>query len=834
MDRDGGTRIALAVFAAQLRDRPLRLVVAIVAIALGIALTAGVYLLNESALAEFGRATRELAGTADLAVRGGRGGFPEELYAELARRPEVRVASPVVEREVSLAAGGTLPVRGIDPFVAGALQPALYASLARHLLTLLEPDAIALSARAAAELRVGRGGVLAVRVAEDVRRLRVVVVLPEGVYAGRLGIMDIGSAQWTLGALGRLDRIDLALAPGVDAGRFRATLPLPAGVDAVTPAMEEGRATSLTRAYRVNLDMLALVALLTGAFLVFASQALALLRRRQQLALLRALGVRRFEVRLAVLAEAALVGAAGGALGTALGWLVARGVLATLGADLGAGLFDSAAVPVVASPLLLAAFVGLGVLVAVAGAWLPAARAAAAPPARALRAGDAGSPGEADASPWLAVALLAAGSGCAFGPPVRGLPLFGYASIALLLLGAVLLVPAFAGRALAWLPPPRRPLPALVLAKLREGIAQSAVSLAAIVVSFSLMVAMAIMVHSFRDSFDRWLGEVLPADLYLRIGPASDTSYLTAGDAALLATLPGVARAELRRSLTVSLAPERPPVTLIARPLAGAAAGLPLVERASNPDPALPFAYVSEGMRDLYGAVPGAVLELPIGGVARRFVVAGVWRDYARSNGTVVIERSTFEALAGEQRYSEGGVWLLPRATVAAVADRIRTALRIGPALQLVAAGDLKRRSLAAFDRAFAITYALEAVAVGIGLLGVGFAFAMQALARRAEFGMLRHVGLRRRDVVAMLSGEGALLGAVGAGYGLLVGAVLSLVLVYTVNRQSFHWSLDYVVPLGQLGLIALVLVASSALTACLAGRLATGDSAVRAVREDW
>ena len=834
MAGDGGTRVAVAVFAAQLRDRPLRLAVAVVAIAVGIALTAGVYLLNESALAEFGRATRELAGTADLAVRGGRGGFAETLYAELARRPEVRVASPVVERDVSLAGGGTLLVRGIDPFVAGALQPALYASLASHLLTLFEPDAIALSARAAEELGVSRGGGLAVRVGDDVRALRVVLVLPEVAYAGRLGIMDIGSAQWTLGALGRLDRVDLALAPGIDAERFRATLVLPAGVDAVTPSMQEGRATNLTRAYRVNLDMLALVALLTGAFVVFASQALAVMRRRQQLALLRALGVRRFELRLAVLVEAALIGAAGGALGTGLGWLVARVVLATLGADLGAGLFDSAAVPVVATPLLLAAFVGLGVLVAVAGAWLPASRAAGAPPARALRAGDAESPGEAGASPTLAVGLLAAGGACAFGPPLRGLPLFGYAAIALLLLGAVLLVPAFVGRALAGLPTPRRPLPGLVVAKLREGIAQSAVSLAAIVVSFSLMVAMAIMVHSFRDSFDRWLGEVLPADIYLRIGPASDTTYLTAGDAAGLATLPGIARAELRRSLGVSLAPERPPVMLIARPLAGAAAGLPLVERAQHPDPALPPAYVSEAMRDLYGAVPGGVLELPIGGVQRRFVVAGVWRDYARSNGTVVIERSTFEALAGEQRYTEGGVWLAPHATLAGVAERIRALLPYGPALQLIEAGELKRRSLAAFDRAFAITYALEAVAVGIGLLGVGFAFAIQGLARRAEFGMLRHVGLRRRDVVAMLAGEGALLGAVGALYGLLVGVVLSLVLVYAVNRQSFHWSLDYVVPLGQLTLIALVLVASSALTARVAGRLATGDSAVRAVREDW
>jgi putative ABC transport system permease protein len=377
-------------------------------------------------------------------------------------------------------------------------------------------------------------------------------------------------------------------------------------------------------------------------------------------------------------------------------------------------------------------------------------------------------------------------------------------------------------------------VPRLALAQLNGTVAQSAVSLAAIVVSFSLMVAMAIMVHSFRDSFERWLGEVLPADLYLRVAPGSDTAYLTPAEAAALGAVPGVARLELRRTTQLSLAPDQPPVTLIARPLGGATAPLPLVARAARLDPALPNVYASEAMRDLYGYAPGQVVELPIAGRPQRFFVAGIWRDYARSTGALAIERATFEALSGESRYTEGSVWLAPRADGAAVAARIRALLATGDALQLIEAGALKSRSLAAFDRAFAITYALEAIAVAIGLLGVGLAFAMQALARRAEFGMLRHLGLTRREVLAMLSGEGALLGALGAAYGLLVGVALSVVLVFVVNRQSFHWSLEYVVPAGQLAAVAVALVAAAALTARLTGRVATGDAVVRAVREDW
>ena len=334
----GSARVAFAVLAAQLRDRPLRLAVTIGAIALGIALTAGVYIVNASALGEFARAARTLTGTADLIVDGGRTGIDEQLYPALARRPDVAVASPVLETELALAGGGTLTVLGVDPLIAARVQPALYAELGGQFLALLEPDAIALTPAAAAALGLARGGTLRVRVGSEERTLRVVTVLASASTARRLGIMDIASAQWTLGRLGRLTRIELRLAADARAERVAASLALPPGVVAVTPAVVEGRGASLTRAYRVNLNMLALVALLTGAFLVFATQALSTLRRRAQFALLRALGVTRAEVGAAVLLEGALVGAAGGLAGTVLGWLVAVVVLARLGGDLGAGL----------------------------------------------------------------------------------------------------------------------------------------------------------------------------------------------------------------------------------------------------------------------------------------------------------------------------------------------------------------------------------------------------------------------------------------------------------------------------------------------------------------
>ena len=134
----------------------------------------------------------------------------------------------------------------------------------------------------------------------------------------------------------------------------------------------------------------------------------------------------------------------------------------------------------------------------------------------------------------------------------------------------------------------------------------------------------------------------------------------------------------------------------------------------------------------------------------------------------------------------------------------------------------------------FAVTYALEAVAVAIGVAGVGFAIGSTATARRAEFGMLRHLGLRRRDVIALLTEEGIVLTTLGVLYGWALGLILSIVLIDVVNRQSFHWSIDLSVPLGGLLALGAALVAAAAATALIAGRGAVAADAIQVVREDW
>ena len=837
MSGSGSFRLWRLLLLAQLREQPTRFLVTVLALALGVALGASVYLVNTSALNEFGLATKRMVGEADIVIRGPHEGFAEQVFVDVARNPSVSASSPVLELEVALAGrNDTLKVLGLDPFQAAALQPALIGDIGDRVFQLFAPDSIYLSSTAAQALNLRRGDQLRVTVGSSAKALRVLGILPEDAYPQPLGLMDIASAQWTFNALGRLNRIDVRLTPGTDVDVFRRDLEkvLPPGVLAIAPQVERDRAVSVTRAYRVNLNMLALVALFTGAFLVFSTQSLSVLRRRRSLALLRALGATQGQLRRALLGEGLALGFVGSLMGVILGVLIAAAILKFLTADLGNGQLRTVGASLRAAPLQLLAFFAIGIAVAGVGAWVPARNAARQPPARALKGGDGDYHIVAKLSWRTGVCLLLLGAALAWLPPIGGLPVFGYAAIAALLLGAVLLVPAITLKGLGLAPRTRRVVLDTAVAQLRENVGLSALSLASIIVSFSLMVAMAIMIHSFRVSFDHWLGKLLPADLQLREPFGNDTAFWSSANQTQLAAIPGIARIEFRRTRQLLLDPKRAPVTLIARGASEGqtAAEIPLTQRAEThaPNPA----WISESLQDLYGYKVGDAIALPLAGRTQPFTVAGVWRDYARLSGSIVISRQAYQADTGDTGANEGSIWLEPGAEAAQVEKQLRSRLSNGDAVEITTTAALHEKSLQIFDRAFAITYALEVIAVIIGLTGVSFAASSTALARRAEFGMLRHIGMLRRQIVGMLADEGILTSIFGVIYGLALGLALSLVLVYVINRQSFNWSIDLNVPAWQLALLSLGLIGAAAVTAVVSGRAALSQDAVRAVREDW
>ncbi len=880
---------------AEWRHHPWQTGAALVAIALGVALAWSVHLVNASALQEFASAVRSTGGEPDLRlVARDAGGFADAVYARVAAHPGVRLASPVVEGSVSMvaatasmAAGGAsagaasnaprpvaVRVVGVDALVAPLLAPALTLNVspatnpATNAATnetanaatdtgtdtryaVLDPHAVFLNAEAAERLGVRAGGALRVPGRDDLGPLRVAGHVATGGPA--LVALDIAGAQALLQRIGRLDRLDLRLAPGASPEAVVRDLALPDTVRVA--AADEGvqRISNVSRAYRVNLTVLALVALFTGAFLVYSVLALSLARRQRQFALLGVLGLAARERQRLAVAESALLGIAGSLVGLALGTAFAALALDRLGGDLGGGYFAGVAPTLRIEPLAAAWHLALGVVAAVVGGWLPARAAARLAPAQALKG--LGSATRPTRKPLVvAVAGLAAGVALALLPPVAGLPLFAYAAVACLLVGGIAAVPWCVGALLAAWPDPRGPLTLLAVECARHDRGSATIAIAGVVASLALSVALTVMVTSFRDAVIDWLDVVLPADLYVRSGAPSGPGAaraLPAGLADAVAALPGVRRVGAQRVLGLALDPTRPDVALIARPLDDPARDLPLAGTlvpapagaASAPAGVTPV-YVSEAMVDLYGARAGTMLALPLPGGGHASVhVRGVWRDYARQFGAIAIDRRDWQRLAHDDTVNDLAIWLQPGADAESVERAIRAAARgeggegsgggEQDALAFASPREIRALSLRIFDRSFAVTWWLQAVAIAIGLVGIAASYSAQALARQREFGLLAHLGYSRRQVLAIVAGEGAAWSTAGAVLGVLLGLAVSVVLVHVVNPQSFHWTMPLTVPWPRVvGLAAAVVLAATA-TATLAARRVVRQEAVLAVKDD-
>ncbi|MDB5763135.1 MAG: transporter permease [Herminiimonas sp.] len=835
-------RLTRWLLAGEWAAHPVRAVVAIGAIALGVALGFAIHLINAAAFNEFSAAVKSLSGQSDLQVRGPQAVYDEALYPPLAQHEGVALANPVLELDAVVPGRkNALKILGLDVFRAAAIAPDMIGIPSENKpFDNLMDDSIFLSPAAMEWLEVKQGDSMQLRSGTQTVTLRVAGGLVRARAGQRIAVMDIAAAQWRFNRIGQLSRIELKLTEGVDRDAFRAALAQEMNGRLLVTETEdqEARTAGMSRAYRVNLNVLALVALFTGAFLVFSTQALSVIRRRQQFALLRVVGLTRRQLLGQILLEGAALGVIGSLAGLALGYAFAAAALYFFGGDLGGGYFPGVKPAVQFRPLAAAVFFLLGSGIALLGSAGPAWEAARAKPAPALKSGSEDIALSKLATPWPAFVCLALGGMLTQLPPVSDLPVFGYLAVALLLIGGIALMPRFA--ALIFSAMSRHAsgaMPTLTLARLANAPNQASIALGGVLSSFSLMVAMAIMVSSFRVSVDDWLMRLLSADLYVRSAVSGDTGGLKPDEQKMIAAAPGIARADFLRALPLTLDPGRPVVALLARRIDAADPGktLPVTGRLITgpfPDGALPV-WVSEAMVDLYGYAVGKRVTLPVAGRPYDFIVAGVWRDYARQSGSIQMRLSDYQALSGDRDVNDAAVWLQAGVTAAQATAALKR-LPFGAALEFAEPGEIRAISLKIFDRSFAVTYLLEAVAIVIGLFGIAATFSAQTLARAKEFGMLRHIGVTRRQILGMLAAEGGLLTAIGIAVGFALGWSISLILVFIVNPQSFHWTMQLHMPWGMLIAVAIVLLASAALTALAAGRYAVSGDAVRAVREDW
>ena len=837
------------------------------AVVLGVALAFAVHLINQSALGEFSAAVRSVNGQPDFELREAHrsfgGGFDEAIYARVAAHPGVLVASPVLEIETyALGADGrrtALRVIGLDALVAASISPQLMpqlvprpaaAAIAADRLALLDPGAVFLNP--AATLKLGSSGLF--RFGSGAGTVELDVKGSVAAPGPPLAVLDIAGAQAAFGMLGRISRIDVRLAPGARPEAVLRELALPSSLRAAAPDEAALRVSNLSRAYRVNLTVLSLVALFTGAFLVYSILSLSVAQRTPQLALLGVLGLGARERLRLVLAESAVLGAAGSVVGIALGFGLAALALRLLAGDLGGGYFPGVTPQLHAAGAAAPVYALLGLAAALAGGWFPARAAERIAPAQALK-GLVVARAVHSSARWAAGAMLGAAA-LLLAPPWFGLPLAAYAAVALLLIGGIAVVPSVVAGVLRAAGTPRGPLMLLALERTRQQRDQATTAVAGIVASLALAVALTVMVGSFRGSVTAWLGQVLPADLYARAASGSagaDTLYLSAEMLQAVQGLASIERVVGQRVYQAQFDPARPSVSVLARPLGDATTSLPLVGELRPGEAGLLNVYVSEAFASLYRANPGARFELPLpDGRTLPAHVRGVWRDYARQHGAVALDAADYQAATGDTRINDLALWLAPGATLSEAQAQVLGAVgAIGAAesrgtgtgtgattaastaLEFASTGELRATSLRIFDRSFAVTYWLQGVAIGIGLFGIAANFAAQVLARRKEFGALMHLGLTRAQVLRLVALEGALWSSAAALLGTVLGLGVSWILVKVVNPQSFHWTMDLAVPWARLAWLVLGTIACSGLTAWVAARAGASSNLALLVKQD-
>lgn len=858
-----------------------RTAVAILGMALGVATMLAVRMANTSVTASFRSAVESLSGDVSLSILGSAGAFDERLAAELGWLTDFGTVSPVLETVVLLPDPsrenhhpgiGQLPgelvrVLGVDVLRDSSIRRYRLLRTSRaardptvqELLALLnKPDSVILTERLARRrgLRVGDPVTLVFGSARQRLRVRG-LLLDEGparALDGHFALMDIAAMQWAADRLGTLDRIDIELPQGrdPDAALQAIAARLPAGLRVERPDARYGRTETMIAAFHFNLNALSAIALVVGLFLIYNTISISVAARREEIGMLQALGAGRRFVLALFLGEAVLIAGAGTIPGLFLGqWLAQSAVEATAGTVETFYIAEVAQQSARATALELDdVFLALGLAVplALVAAIVPAREAARIEPVEVIRGSEQLA---RSARPPTGQLVAAVGLGALGGlltrlPPVAGRPVFGFlAELAFMLAGAMLvpqmlwLACALVRRLAADRLPAWREETRLAAANLQGAIPRVSISVAALAVSLAMMVAISVMVGSFRQTVVVWLDATLNADVFVR--PMMLTSsvsevHLDGEVARRVQRDPDVLAVTGYRTWQIAYADRavRLSVTRLADALR--------YQRVAFKEPlASPDAWrgdaavVSESFSLLFGKHVGDEFPLPTPHGRRTFRVAGVYYDYASNQGTVLLDEGVF------RRYFAGGkapepsalsVYLKKGADPETVRQRLLAALRPDYDVFVETNRTVRREAMRIFDSTFTITDALQVIAIAIAGMGVIATLITLIYERQREIALLSLVGATQRQVRRMVLVEAVLLGAVSQAVGILVGLLLATVLIQVINVQSFGWTIQFHLPVAFLIQTTLGILAATALSGLVPAWRAARIEAMRAVRE--
>jgi len=849
-------RIFLWHVVRHLRRHPLLALLNVLSVALGIAVFLAIQIANHSANRSFAAGIDLVAGRAHLEVRGD---VDETLWPVLAIQPGVQAVTGIVEGVMTFPQwpGEYVRVLGVDLFSGEPFRTFAIGGKGATVPIeqwMGEPGVVALTAEFAQAHGLKVGDKVNVLVNSETRTVKVAALLTgedsPGAVQSRFAVMDIGWAQELFGRQGKLSSLQLLLDDPRRAAPVAARLNtlLPPSLRAEPPRQRSYQIQNMLSAFQLNLTALSMVSLLVGIFLIYNTISASVARRRVEIGILRSIGATRWEVRALFLGEAAFLGALGIVVGMIGGVWLAQSLTGAVGKTVSSLYMLLSIERSWFSPLqfLTAAVLGFGTVLL--GAWRPANEAARINPIEALSLGARAELAivQVPRRGWFSVLSLIAAAVTAVLALRVGPPAWAFGSAFFILVGFALLSPGatwqfgrFATR-LSRLGAVWR----LAADHLRQSIHRNGITVAALAAAIAMMIGLVVMIFSFRGSVNAWIDRGIVADLF--IAPASNETIgleasVPPAAIAWLKARPEVAGVDTFRELSCSLQvvgrDADPQVARLAvvdgqyrRNLTfvvgGDTAKMERVQREKCVAVTEPFARkyrVRDGDR--------LVLATPRG--AAEFEIAGVYSDYTRDQGVVLMARANFDRWWNDPSVQSLAVYLRPGAVADTIADTFRTEFSREGEFVIYSNRALRERIFAIFDQTFAVTYVLRTVALLVAIAGIFLSITTLVAEREREIGVLRAVGASRGQVLGFLMTEAGMIGVIATLLGTVSGLILACALTWVVNPAFFGWTIALRIPWGSLLATPLWILPAALLAAWYPAWQASRRDIAQAVREE-
>ncbi len=832
-----------------------RTLLSIVGIALGVGVFVSVQTAIYTAIESFNTSVDHVSGKANLQVTSFGRGFSEEIYLKVKKVPGVKAATPVIQyvSKIEDPIGEPLYLLGIDVFSDKPFREYQFYDVEEDgLLFLKNPRAIAITEKLANRHGLKKGDQITLIVGSKKVTLTISNLLkmegPAKSLEGNFGLIDIASAQEALEKVGLIDRIDLMVDKSLPIETIEQELKkvIPPGVEVRRSDTRSGQIEKMVSAFHLNLTALSFISLIVGMFLIYNAISVSVIQRRREIGILRSLGVTRAQVLRLFIGEAVIIGCLGSLFGIGIGIGLAKGMLYLVSRTITALYILVKAEHLLISPYVLMAGFGMGVFASVLSAIGPAREASKIAPKEALALGTLETKIRIRLGllSLIGVGLLVLSIILALQKPIFHRPIFGFLAALLIVIGVSFLIPAVITLLNRLLAPILYFLfkseGKLASRYIHDSMARTVITIAALMTALSMLISISIMILSFRKTVDLWVEQSINGDVFIFPGSYSITGYsalLPLEVSRALPSLPGVKAVDPFRALEIEY---QGYPAIIAAVDGQVFLHLKVIRfTQGNPRTILQqFAsgravLVTESFSLRHNVKAGDRIKLSTPQGEKEFPVSGVFYDYSSDWGMVLMERKVYQSLWNDETLHSAGIYLKEGVSQQAFKEMIRERYSKPYRLFVVSHRELRSEVLKIFDQTFSITYALEFIAIIVAILGIINSLNALIIERQRNIGIIRAVGGFRKQVQKATLIEAGMIGFFSHILGLICGFLLSILLIYVINKQSFGWTIQFSIPLRSLIESWLVVMVTSIVAGFIPARRAAKMNTVESLRRE-